>query len=634
MRVKQLCLAIWILLLAWPAWAQLAPQPDVLSLDTWRVHAGDDASWASPAFDDSQWQAISYPSLGSSGDHSVNFHWYRTIVTLPQSLEGRDLAIGMGPMDEVYEVYVEGVRVGRFGHWTPKPESPFDRHMSYPIPAGAIKSPLVHIAIRRWNGGSGTELPPLYTSGVARFPHPPELGARATISARTSYYIYSGAVRNLPWNLCSLAMFAAGCIALVLYSAQRSHREYLLLAVYCIGYFVTPMMGAIVAANDSVMRRSWAPLLVVAGFNLSLMFVIAFFAVLCQRFKRILLAGWVVAALFALAGAYGFYFQSDWAHTVYIQYTLFLLIALYLLAAWGLLLERKPGSVAIAAALVVVWAVDVWVRIVSHPLHLNDLRFMPLGPFSIDVRSVVQTLFVFVTLIVLYLRFRQDQSRQAALVQDMTSARRMQEQLLGANVLNPAGFELELVYLPAQYVGGDFYRAVPLNDGSLLVVVGDVSGKGLDAAMLVAVVLGTLANETERSPGSLLAYLNQAVCGRTGGGFITACCARFYLDGRVVIANAGHISPYLDGREVVLENGFPLGIAAQATYAEAEIQTSGRVVFTSDGVVEARNARGELLGFERMGALTQKPAAEIADTAQRWGQDDDITVLTIVREEA
>jgi serine phosphatase RsbU (regulator of sigma subunit) len=147
-------------------------------------------------------------------------------------------------------------------------------------------------------------------------------------------------------------------------------------------------------------------------------------------------------------------------------------------------------------------------------------------------------------------------------------------------------------------------------------------------------VLGSLANETERSPGSLLAYLNQAVCGRTGGGFITACCARFYPDGRVAIANAGHISPYLDGREVALENGFPLGITAQAMYSETEIATSGRVVFTSDGVVEARNAKGELLGFERMAALMAKPAAEIADAAQRWGQDDDITVLTLARVEA
>jgi serine phosphatase RsbU (regulator of sigma subunit) len=240
-------------------------------------------------------------------------------------------------------------------------------------------------------------------------------------------------------------------------------------------------------------------------------------------------------------------------------------------------------------------------------------------------------IFVFITLIVLCLRYRDEQFRQVALEQDIGSARRMQEQLLGGNALSLPGFSIEAVYRPAAEVGGDFYRTLPLADGSLLVVVGDVSGKGLDAAMLVAAVLGSLANEVERAPASLLAYLNQAVMGRTGGGFITACCAHFKPDGTMVIANAGHISPYLGGRELVLENGLPLGVSADAHYSETEIQTGGTVTFLSDGVVEARNAMGELLGFERMTALTRKPAVEIAEAAQRWGQQDDITVLTVAR---
>jgi hypothetical protein len=631
MRMKLLCLAIWILSLASPAWAQLAPQQDVLSLDTWREHAGDDPSWASTAFDDSHWQTVSYPVQQSSGEKTDGFRWYRTTVTLPSSLQGRDLAIGIGPLDEVYEIYVEGVLVGRFGHWTPKPESPFNRNLSFPIPAGTVKSPVVHIAIRRWHGASNTGLFPFYTSGVARFAHPPELGATSAISARSSLYASSGIVRNIPWNLCLLAMFVAGCIALALYSAQRSQLEYLLLAAYGITAFLTPLAGSLVAANDSVMRRSWGPLLVYLGASVVDVSAIAFLAALCRRYRRILLVGSAIALLLSLALVYDFYFQVPRTHVDPAEWRYILEIALDMLAAWGLFLERKPGSVVIAAALVVVQAVGVWANNFSHALHMNDLRFMPLGPVSIDLRSVVETLFVFVTLIVLYLRYRQDQFRQVALEQDMASARRMQEQLLGSNVLNLPGFDLEAVYLPAKEVGGDFYRAVSLEDGSLVSVVGDVSGKGLDAAMLVAAVLGTLANETERSPGSLLAYLNQAVCGRTAGGFVTACCARFYPDGRVRLASAGHIAPYLDGREIELENGFPLGIAAQSTYTETEIQTTARITLLSDGVVEARNAKGELLGFDRMAALTAKPAAEIADTAQRWGQEDDITVLSVTR---
>lgn len=86
-----------------------------------------------------------------------------------------------------------------------------------------------------------------------------------------------------------------------------------------------------------------------------------------------------------------------------------------------------------------------------------------------------------------------------------------------------------------------------------------------------------------------------------------------------------------DGAEVELENGLPLGISADATYIETEIKTDGTVTFVSDGVVEARDTKGELLAFERMAALIGKQAADIAGAAQTWGQEDDITVLTVAR---
>jgi phosphoserine phosphatase RsbU/P len=286
-----------------------------------------------------------------------------------------------------------------------------------------------------------------------------------------------------------------------------------------------------------------------------------------------------------------------------------------LLAAWGCFRERSRGSAAIALCLLLAAAVWGWGTL-SLQLKLFSLA-VPAGPFEIDLRTVPAILFVFVTLLVLYRRYRDQQARQLSMDQDLAAARRMQEHLLAPSQKAPAGFAVEAVYRPAREVGGDFYRTVPLDDGSLLVILGDVSGKGLDAAMLVAVILGSLANETDRSPASLLAYLNRAVMGRTAGGFITACCACFYPGGRVVFANAGQISPYLDGRELQLENGLPLGISAGAAYIETEVNTDAVVTFVSDGVVEARDARSELLGFERLAALTTKRAAEIADAAQR-----------------
>jgi sigma-B regulation protein RsbU (phosphoserine phosphatase) len=105
--------------------------------------------------------------------------------------------------------------------------------------------------------------------------------------------------------------------------------------------------------------------------------------------------------------------------------------------------------------------------------------------------------------------------------------------------------------------------------------------------------------------------------GKTGGGFITAGCARFFPDGRLLVANAGHLSPYLDGKELPVEPGLPLGIVADGTYGESTFATSGRTVtWLSDGVLEAQSPSGELLGFERMAALTVKPVAEIAEAVR------------------
>jgi serine phosphatase RsbU (regulator of sigma subunit) len=150
--------------------------------------------------------------------------------------------------------------------------------------------------------------------------------------------------------------------------------------------------------------------------------------------------------------------------------------------------------------------------------------------------------------------------------------------------------------------------------------------------MLVAHVIGALANERERRPAELLEYLNRALFGRTSGGFVTCCCALFDRDGRVEIANAGHIPPFVNGREVEIDTGLPLGLVAEASYGHTSVEIgAGALTLLSDGVAEARNKSGELLGFARAAELTSKPAKEVADAAQAFGQDDDITVVTIKR---
>jgi serine phosphatase RsbU (regulator of sigma subunit) len=108
-------------------------------------------------------------------------------------------------------------------------------------------------------------------------------------------------------------------------------------------------------------------------------------------------------------------------------------------------------------------------------------------------------------------------------------------------------------------------------------------------------------------------------------------CARVYPDGKITIANAGHLSPYRDGREMELAADLPLGVIPDMQYQQATFQLNvgDRLIFLSDGVVEASNAQGELFGFERTQQVSNESARYIAQTAKRFGQTDDITVVSM-----
>ena len=227
---------------------------------------------------------------------------------------------------------------------------------------------------------------------------------------------------------------------------------------------------------------------------------------------------------------------------------------------------------------------------------------------------------------------RRDKERLAA---ELEAARSVQQVLIPDEIPNIPGFTLESVYRPAGEVGGDFFQILPAARGGVLVVIGDVSGKGMPAAMTVALLVGTvrtLAHFTDR-PGEILAAMNQRMLSRSSGGFTTCLALRVDADGTLTIANAGHIAPYVAGRELALENGLPLGLSADTIYVEAQWQLAQgeQLTLVTDGVVEARDKSGALFGFERTGALSMQPAEAIARAAHVFGQDDDITALTLCR---
>jgi serine phosphatase RsbU (regulator of sigma subunit) len=146
--------------------------------------------------------------------------------------------------------------------------------------------------------------------------------------------------------------------------------------------------------------------------------------------------------------------------------------------------------------------------------------------------------------------------------------------------------------------------------------------------------MGALRRTPERSPAKILESLNRVLTGSES--FTTCQAAWFGANGELVLANAGHLPPYLNSQEITLPGSLPLGVLVEIIYEEARffLHPGDRILLLSDGVVEARHANGELFGFDRVRMFSQEPAANLAEAAKSFGQQDDITVLTVRREVA
>ncbi len=138
-------------------------------------------------------------------------------------------------------------------------------------------------------------------------------------------------------------------------------------------------------------------------------------------------------------------------------------------------------------------------------------------------------------------------------------------------------------------------RRNPEADGSLLIVVGDVNGKGLTAGMLVALLVGAVRStaQFDDDPMVMLHMLNQRLIGRNNA--VATCMAlRISADGQVTLANAGHLPPYLNGEPLAIAGALPLGIIEDAEFSVKcfQLNDGDRLVLISDGIVEATNSEG------------------------------------------
>jgi serine phosphatase RsbU (regulator of sigma subunit) len=237
--------------------------------------------------------------------------------------------------------------------------------------------------------------------------------------------------------------------------------------------------------------------------------------------------------------------------------------------------------------------------------------------------------------------------------QELRLARSIQRASLPKEVPSLEGWQISPYYQPAREVGGDFYDFHPLSEGRLGLVVGDATGKGVPAALVMSTTCGMLrlAAQSSSSPGEMLQRVNETLFPYIPPNMFVTCfyCILDPKSGTLSYANAGHDLPYLhrDGAaEELRATGMPLGLMPGMRYEEKEtiLEAGEAALLYSDGLVEAHDPKGEMFGFPRLRALV----AEHADQEERplgeflmeelytfvgegWEQEDDITLLTLRR---
>jgi sigma-B regulation protein RsbU (phosphoserine phosphatase) len=600
----------------------------------WLFSPDDNPAYTSPTFDDSAWKTVSLnKQLTDYGIHNIPYAWYRIHVHV--NPRWNNLAVEVQYITGSYELYVNGVRIGANGKMVGMLKSNQDYLTAYEIPDSMIAPNgdlviSIRFAINKMGDGTPGTSTPLTANCIFltnREATTRDAGYEATHQTAT-YFILFGL------NL------VVGIVALALYLAMRSQAEYLAISI---ALLATSLQSAVMiwghlhAATTAGDFLEWIAIGIVGVANIEFVRLIAHL-----RRTRWLLAMEITLFLsdFVPPLAYSALWMgsSSSAHASFLVPSLINAALLPVLLIWSARRGNRDARFFIPP-FAFIGFLNAWNSLgaLFFILHLPQMiPFMPNFHFAgygfslWDVWNVVYGVTMLLFLVLRTIGIARERAHAAA---ELEAARTVQQVLIPQEIPSVPGFAIQSVYKPAGQVGGDFFQILPVHGGGVLVVIGDVSGKGMPAAMTVSLLVGTvrtLAHYTE-SPGEILAAMNQRMLARSHGGFTTCLVLRCDAGGQLTIANAGHIAPYLAGKELPLENGLPLGLAAETTYTESKFQLGpgDHLTLLSDGVVEARDKAGSLFGFERSAALSTQSADAIASAAEAFGQDDDITVLTL-----
>jgi hypothetical protein len=631
-------------------------EPVVALKGPWKFHTGDDLAWASSSFDDSTWGAMdltpppgSYdPAFGSRGyvpgwtvrgyAGYSGFAWYRLRVDLQNEQTALKLKMP-NDFDDAYQVFIDGQLVGQFGRFTGQKVTVYNAlPRAFSLPASLRRGPLT-VAVRMWM----TSFTPLVDPDAGGLHGPPVLGKASEIDELINLdwdtIDHSNASAFFHMKILVLALM----VAFGLFWLDRKEPAYFWLGLTCTVSlartcaFLAADYGTWIPANINFLLNDaiLAPMII----GLWVLFWAYWF-----RLNRIARLQWVIWGLVVLLGlGMAMLRTSLYGSVVPVEaivwlspLTLVLKLLLVALLAWvtyrGIRQNKTEGWLALPAVLLVATVPYLTELIV---LHVPTQLFI-FGT-GVSIGQIGSMLSLSIITLLLLRRFLRSQRERELWKLDLEQARQVQQMLIPTALPVVPGLTIESEYRPARVVGGDFFQIIPHStDGSVLVVVGDVTGKGLQAGMLVALIIGAIRAEAAHSSDSLttLTALNQRLCGR-GEAHATGLALRIAADGAVTMANAGHLPPYLNGRELPMEGALPLGILAGAEFSIMRFQLApgDRLILLSDGIAEAQNEKGQLFGFERIHAMLRRPigTAEIATAAQEFGQTDDISVLSVTR---
>ena len=614
----------------------------VISLDgLWRFHPGDDARWASPAFDDSAWPLLrsDEPWTTQGYNNLSGFAWYRFGVQAPSP--AIPLALLLPSILTDYEVFENGKRIGGFGQMPPHGSLRFNQRLLYPL-APAEAGATLQFAIRVWHHpifatyiGGGPRYAGAYLGQDTLMDHQFGLLKKERLTQVASFFAVG--ILNA---VISVTVFG-------LYFYRRSEREYLWFAIL----LLTSALEAALAISDFLLnfplglRDFVSEVLGALGLAASLFF---FSRVLEVRQSLVWRAVLLLVLLDPLnVGLYLFRLTSPATSTSLrmlfgLPIEIYIVVMLCVRAIAG---NRNARLLFVPTVLLYGTSILGGALLLSFQLHWNVRAVASISqwnvletPFPVQLQVFVQLIFVVALLAFLIRRFARSRAQEERFTADLEAARTLQQVLIPETLPSIPNLEISTAYHPAQEVGGDFYQILTLPgsgpnvEADTLIILGDVAGKGLAAAMTVSLLVGALRSlvETTGSPAKILAGLNRRLLGR-GSGFTTCLAMRLSPSGMLTLANAGHLAPYCNGQELPSEPALPLGLDQNAEFAEQMVQLvhGDRLTLLTDGVAEATCNR-ELFGFERTARISALPADQIAAAALSFGQEDDITVISIL----